>query len=140
MSMQIDLRRDSDLLRVCATGKFSLEEAKRTFLEMMEAVALHGIKRVLFDGRTITGDPETMERFYYGEYAAQRVAEYQRRNASGAPRFAYVLRAPVLDRARFGETVAVNRGMVVKAFDSLEEALEWLEIPSPNKRDAGEGK
>jgi hypothetical protein len=124
---------DSGLLKVHATGKFSLEEAQRTFLEMMEAVALHRTERVLFDGRTIQGNPRTMERFYYGEFAAETVAQYRERGVSPGTRFAYVLKEPVLDPHRFGETVAVNRWMRLKVFDSLEEALEWLAPGSANK-------
>src|SRR3974390_3216180 len=71
--MRLDMRPDSDLLRVDVTGDFSLDEAKRTFLEMMEAVAFHRTTRVLVDGRTVKGNPEPMERFYYGEFAAQTV-------------------------------------------------------------------
>jgi hypothetical protein len=130
MSMRIEMLPDSDLLKVQATGEFSLEEAKRTFLEIMDGVALHRSKRVLVDGRTITGDPGTIERFYYGEFAAQTVARYEERGVSPATPFAYVLIEPVLDAQKFGETVAVNRGMRVKVSDNLEEALEWLGIPS----------
>jgi hypothetical protein len=126
MSMQLVIRPESDLLRIDATGEFSLEEAKRNFLETMEAVALHKPKAVLFDGQAVTGNPQTMERFYCGEFAAQTALDYALRSASAAPRFAYVFREPVLDPKRFGETVALNRGMVVKVCDNLEEALEWL--------------
>ena len=126
MSMCQEIRPDSDLLRVCVTGEFALEEAKRTFLEIMDAVALHKTKKVLFDGRTITGNPRTIERFYYGEFAAATAAHYLAQSASVAPRFAFVLREPVLDPERFGETVAVNRGMLIKVYDNLEEALAWL--------------
>jgi len=133
MSLQQYMRPDSGLLRVRATGKFSLEEAQRTFLEMMEAVALHKTERVLFDGRTITGNPRTMERFYYGEFAATTVAQYRERGMSPVTRFAYVLREPVRDPKKFGETVAVNRWMRLKVFDNLEEALEWLGPDSAGK-------
>jgi hypothetical protein len=34
----------------------------------------------------------------------------------------------MLDPDRFGELVAVNRGMDVKAFQSPEEALHWLGV------------
>src|SRR5215472_6791739 len=124
MSMRQDMRPDSDLLRVRATGEFSLGEAKRLFVEMMEAVAAHGSKRVLVDGRAITGDPRTIERFYYVEFAAQTIAQYQERGVFFATPFAYVLREPVLDPARFGETVALNRALNFKAFDNTENALE----------------
>ncbi len=140
MSMLLEIRAESGLLNVDAMGKFSLEEAKRTFLEMLEAVALHKTEKVLFDGRKLIGKPKTMERFYYGEFAAQTVADYAERGVSRTTQFAYVLREPVLDPQRLGEDVAVNRGMVVKAFDSLEDALQWLGIAPANKPDAGDGK
>ena len=56
-----------------------------------------------------------------------------------AIQFAYVLKEPVLDPERFGKTVAVNRGMLVKTFDNLEDALGWLEIALANKRDGADG-
>jgi hypothetical protein len=121
-------------------GEFSLKEAKRSFLEMLDAVARYKVKKVLFDGRSITGNPETMERFYYGEFAAKAVIEYSDRGVARTTQFAYVLEYPVLDPGRFGETVAVNRGMHVKVFDNLEDALEWLGIAPADKPDAGDGK
>ena len=42
------------------------------------------------------------------------------------PRFAYILHAPLGDPARLGETVAVNRGMILKVFENPEDAIEWL--------------
>lgn len=140
MSMLLEIRPESGLLKVGARGRFSLKEAKQTFLEMIEAVALYKTKKVLFDGRKLTGKPETIERFYYGEFAAQTVANFAERGVSRATQFAYVLSERVLDSRRFGETVAVNRGMFVKAFDSLEDALEWLGIAPDNKPDEGDGK
>lgn len=128
LRMRLDIQPVSGFLKVVATGDFSLEEAKRTFLQMLEAVVLHKGKKVLFDGRKLMGNPETMERFYYGQFAAQSVVEFAEKGVSPATPFAYVLGEPVLDPARFGETVAVNRGMTVKAFDNPEEALQWLGI------------
>ena len=117
-----------------------MEEAEQMFVEMMEAIALHRTKRVLIDGRAVTGDPRTMERFYYSEFAAQTVAQYGERGVSFSTPFAYVLREPVLEPERFGETVAVNRGLCLKAFDNVEEALEWLGGGSGDKPGAGGGK
>jgi len=57
---------------------------------------------------------ELMERFYYGEFAARTVMYYFV-DSLRSPLFAYVLKEPVLDLRRFGETVAVNRGMQVRA-------------------------
>jgi hypothetical protein len=138
MDIILEIRPESGFLNVGAMGEFSLQEAKRTFLEMLEAVARYKVKKVLFDGRRLTGAPETIERFYYGEFAANSV-KFKDRGGSADTKFAYVLKEPVLDPQRFGETVAVNRGMLVMAFDNPEDALGWLGIAPPNKPDAGDG-
>ena len=139
MSMKFELCPESDFLKVVVMGEFSLEEATRTFLEMLEAVARHKVMKVLFDGRGIAGEPKTMERFYHGEFAAQSVANFATRGVSRATRFAYIPDEPVLDPRRFGETVAVNRGMLIKTFDNLEDALGWLGAAPASKLDAGDG-
>ena len=41
--MKLEVCPDSGFLRVGAVGEFSLGEARRTFLEMLEAVALHKV-------------------------------------------------------------------------------------------------
>ena len=141
MSMKLEICLESGFLRVGAVGEFSLREAKRTFLEMLDAVARHKVRKVLFDGRGLVGEPETMERFYYGEFAAKAVAKSaDHGKLSRSTQFGYVLEEPVLDPQRFGETVAVNRGMIVKVFDNLQDALGWLGILPANKPDAGDGK
>ena len=119
------------LLTVDARGEFSLEEAKGAFVEMLAAVAQHRAEKVLLDARNVKGKPEDIERFYYGEFAAnetRRLVIEQRI----VPRFAYVIHEPLRDPQRFGETVAVNRGMNIKVFENLEGAFEWLEC-TPNK-------
>jgi hypothetical protein len=127
MGMSIAMSAGSGLLRVVARGEFSLPGAQRTFLEMLDAVVRHKAEKALFDGRELEGDPGTIQRFLYGEFAAEAVARYVREHGiPRAPQFAYVLQEPLLDPQRFGETVAVNRGMWVKAFDNLEDALGWL--------------
>ena len=90
-------------------------------------------------GGDLPGAPEAIERFYYGEFAAASVWKFKDRGVPPATKFAYVLKEPVLDPQRSGETVAVNRGMLVLAFDNLEDALRWLGIAPANKPDAGDG-
>jgi hypothetical protein len=138
MSMILETHAEPGFLHVEATGNFSLEEAKRTFREMLEDVVRHKVKKVLFDGRKLTGNPTTMERFYYGEFVANAVTRLGDRGVSPATRFAYVLTEPILDPRRFGESVAVNRGMFVKAFDNLEDALGWLRIAPAKKPETGD--
>ena len=108
-----------------ASGEFSLEDAKQAFLELLKAIAQYQAEKILFDGRNVKGKPGDLERFYYGEFAAREthriVVEHKI-----VPRFAYVMHEPLRDPTRLGETIAVNRGMNVKSFETLEDAIEWL--------------
>jgi hypothetical protein len=137
MSLSLRICAGSGLLRVIATGEFSLEEAERTFLEILAAVARHKAKKILLDGRAVRGEPKSIQRFLYGDFVAHAFMSYMmERPVPPAPQFAYVLQEPVLDPQRFGETVAVNRGMWVKVFDNLEDALGWLRVAPADKPDA----
>jgi len=118
------------ILIVSAEGEFSLEAAKSTFLDIIDAIEHNQSERVLLDGREIDGNPTVIERFYYGEFVADSVDRLrQSPNYEGPPTFGYVLREPMLDPLRLGETVAVNRGVSLKAFEALDEAIKWLDIP-----------
>jgi len=128
ITLQVD--HDRGLVCVVYSGQFDLVEAQRTFDEILAAVVENHLKKVLVDGRQIVGDPEPLERFYYGRYVADAVAKAVNRSRIEVPRFAYVLKEPVLDPKRFGETVAVNRGTRVKAFDDLKQAEWWLGVPT----------
>ena len=102
---------------------------------MLEAVARYKAEKVLLDGRTLTGKPEDLERFFYGEFAAKAAIRLLKDHGIAA-KFAYVLSVPIRDPRRLGETVAVNRGMNVKVFEAPEDALKWL--TSIRKIEAGD--
>jgi hypothetical protein len=140
MSMMLTMSGESGLLHASVTGNFSLVEAQRTFVEILEAVARSKVEKVLFDGRGITGNPDTMQRFYYGEFVAEAIGRFATNGVSRSTRFAYVLEEPVRDPERFGENVAVNRGMDVKTFDNDQDALGWLRTPPANKAAAGDAR
>jgi len=138
MGMILRTSAETGLLCAIVSGEFSLEEAKRIFLEILDAAARHRTEKILIDGRELKGKPSTIQRFLYGEFAAHAVAKsIKELGLSRASQFAYVLQEPVLDPRRFGETVAVNRGMWVKVFDNLEDALGWLRLAPAKKPDAG---
>jgi hypothetical protein len=127
MAMILTLKREGDLLRATVLGEFSLEQAKKNFLEVLDAAVLYDSRRVLFDGRCVTGFPDGPDRYFYGEFAAHSLWDRIARGLVGRPpTFAFVLSPPVLDPERFGMKVAQNRGMRVKAFDNLEDAMAWL--------------
>ena len=126
-SIKVDQERR--LLQVVYSGSFLLPDAEAHFQDIMANVVEHKLKKVLVDGRQLVGNPEPLERFYYGKYVAETVMQTVNRTGIDVPRFAYVLHEPVLDPKRFGETVAVNRGMRIKAFDDIKKAEWWLGVP-----------
>lgn len=131
-NLKVKLKVDHErrLLYVLYSGAFSLRDAETTFLEILAAMVEHKLKKVLVDGRQVVGNPESLERFFYGRYVADSVAITVNRTKIEVPRFAYVLKEPLLDPKRFGETVAVNRGMRVRVFDDMKQAEWWLGIPA----------
>jgi hypothetical protein len=130
MELKVQDRADIGLLYATLSGDFSLAEAKRTFLQILAAVERHQAGKVLVDGRGVTGKLTAMERFHYGEFVAATVLDMRLKVGMCDPRFSFVLVEPVLDPDRLGETVAVNRGLHVRAFDNLDDALGWLDIES----------
>ena len=128
MSRQHSIHFESGLLRVDVSGEFSLEDAKQGFLELLGAVVQYKAETILVDGRDVKGNPKDIERFYYGEFAARETRRIVVEHKI-VPRFAYVLHEPLRDPGRLGETVAVNRGMILKVFDTSEDAIEWLNSP-----------
>ena len=125
-SVQFDA--NNSLLRMGFDGPFSLAEAQSQFIDTLGSVVKHQAKKVLMDGRAVTGEPRILQRFLYGEFVANAVLDLSARGLAPAPQFAYVLLEPVLDPGRLGQTVALNRGMNVKMFDNERQAEQWLGI------------
>lgn len=123
--MQLATSLEGGIFRAVAAGAFALDEAKEQFVRLLDAVADHRAAAVLFDGRELVGEPQVIDRFLYGEFAAAAYARHKVIQGMST-RFAYVLREPVLDPRRFGESVAARQGMEVKAFDDVAAALAWL--------------
>ena len=137
--MKANISARPENLHVVVSGEFSLDEAKRTFLEMLDGVQKYGIRKVLLDGRDITGEPLLIERFYYGQFAADNISTLITEGWTGeGPQIAYVLEEPVLDWLRFGEMVMRNRGVNARAFDNTDEAVAWLGLASEDAAAADE--
>lgn len=125
MGMTVTITPEPDVMRVTIAGEFSFEEATRSFLEIVDAVAEQRCEKIIVDGRALTGEPEFIERFFYGEFTAESCVNSLYKKGI-IPMFAFVLRKPILDPRRFGQIVANNRGMLVKLFENPVEAIDWL--------------
>jgi hypothetical protein len=126
--MITEIKVDTELLSVYTAGRASLEELKQNFLDILAAVIEHKRQKVLFDGREIKGKFTETARFDYASFIADQVAHSSEPLITRTTRFAFVLHPAALGPQRFGETVALNRGMNLKAFEDREEALRWLGV------------
>lgn len=131
MTIDLNPRLEAGYLHVDMSGEFSLDEAKRTFVQILKGVAQYKVTKVLIDGRKVTGEVKIHERFDHGQFAAEMFREFVKHGVPPETKFARVLNYPVLDKNRLGQIVAQNRGMNIKVTDSLAEACEWLGIVPP---------
>jgi len=135
MSMQIRGTPSGDFIYIRAEGEFSLDEATRTFSMALDMMMANDSHRVLFDGRSVVGEPTAVERYYYAAFASDAVNMLRDLGwLYDPPQFAYVLLEPVLDPLRLGQTVAKKRDMRVKAFDDLDDAIRWLHVAPEHAR------
>jgi len=135
MSVDLEFEMRQEYLYVNVTGVFAIAEACRSFSRILEAASPYGATKILVDCLQFNGNPNTLERYTYGEFIAEEVLRCQ----ALSWKFAYVGKPPLLDKGRFTELVANNRGIDGKAFDNIEDALDWLGIASTNKT-SGQGE
>ncbi|HMU90315.1 MAG TPA: STAS/SEC14 domain-containing protein [Pseudomonadales bacterium] len=124
--MDVEIVLKEKFLHVRASGHYSLDEMNAMSRAMFAALQQHPRASCLIDCSQVTGSPTLNERFEWPRFTARLIEDLpaiQRQT-----RFAFVASEPFLDPGRFGETVAVNRGVNVVATDSLDEALRWLGV------------
>ncbi len=123
MSIEVAVVVEDEYLCLRCTGLCSPAEVKMLISRTVDAVLEHRKSRVLIDANGVTGDLSTMERFDCSVFLAE---EINLRALGKLAKITVVAKEPPLDPQRFGETVAVNRGVNVKAFTVLDEAIAWL--------------
>jgi len=101
-------------------GEFKQGAAEELFEKAFLITEQSDRYAVLVDVRNVTGNPpSSMERFHIGVF----VAKLRFLNVC----MALVGNSPLIDIQRFGETVALNRGAWVGAFNDYDAAVVWLE-------------
>ena len=125
MKIRYEVKKAADHTRVDAAGEFDVADARQVLAAAIEAALRHQHRKILVDCRQVTGTPSTLQRFEW----AESVTRFYHRERSGVViRMAIVGVEPLIDRDRFGQSIAQNRGLPVKITTKLEEALSWLEI------------
>jgi hypothetical protein len=100
------------------TGEFSQAAGKQCIDAMVEACRWLKISKALLDCRKMTGEIEILEGFM--------VAQYGGKMRGFLTKTALVGREDQMFPDNFVENVAVNRGVNLKIFTDIEEAIAWL--------------
>jgi len=122
MSMQSSFEAKSSYLHISCSGTFDLAEAGRVFQQAFDVAAQQHLLKVLVDIRSVDGDVSTMDRYAIGDFIARQYLQH------AGIKVGVVGAEPLVHSARFGATVARNRGAFFKAATDLNEVLEWLDI------------
>lgn len=126
--MKIQIEPKKQYLYVHLTGIFELNAAKECSIQFLDAADDFDLFVILVDALSLEGELSTMERFHYAEFMARKSREHKVTQKFDNLRIAYVAKLPIVDPQKFGETVATNRGMLVKATTDFKEAYEWLGV------------
>ena len=120
MKLEYEVAIEPDCVLLTCTGLATVDRVVEAFERAAELARAEKSRAALVDIRgTQFEQPGTLERFDLGT----RTAELLRRHHV---RLAVVGDEPTVDPARFGETVAVNRGAMMRVFTDLESARRWL--------------
>ena len=125
--LRLDVELRAGYLRGAISGEFELASALDAYRAMLQAAARHRQPRMLLDCTRVTGEMTANDRMAFGVFMAE---EQQRMSAQlpGAPQVAILAAPPIMDPGRFTQAVANNRGVKMRASDSLPELLSWLGV------------
>lgn len=121
MDYKLDIIENDEYVTAKLTGvrrpSNLLEAAAETTAYCMEK----GIHHLFIDIRGMSGGLDTIETY---EVAGQELPRQP--NAKRLIRSVILDHAENIERIRFFETVAINRGLIVKVFDDKDAAERWL--------------
>lgn len=114
-----EVRGDYALFR--PTGQCTLKQAVDWVTSAIAFAREQRIRKLLAVTSDLSGfqSPSVGERYYFIKEWAQA--------ARGFVRLAIVARPEMIDREKFGVTVAANSGLISDIFVSEQEALAWLQ-------------
>ncbi len=118
---------NNSYLSVTVSGHFSLSEAKIMYTDALEYLLENHLSKLFFDVFKVKGEITTMDRYYFGEFAAFESLKYM---GKGLKKIAVSIcgEEPIIDPQRFGEIVARNRGLNLKVTTDKNESLQFLGV------------
>ena len=126
MGLSVKSEPKDGYLLIIVSGEYGSPPIPEVIDRVLDHCKEHKPSKVLVDIRPMTGNIPAMDRFYFGEVFSGRFYEEKKRGNISHIRFAFIGHYPIVDPNKFGETVAVNRGMTLKVTTDLKEALDWI--------------
>jgi len=141
MTLRVDLQPRDTYLAVFLTGSFEPGDVQTHLIkQVLDACAELRLSRILLDLRPVQGELSTMDRWNHFEFLAHQIRDYSASGRLRGLRLAYLGTPSQVDSQGFGETVAVNRGIDLRATTELEEALSFLGVDRAHKTGGGGSK
>ena len=119
--MKIDLKVYNNFVLFTHSGSETDEEGKVFFDQFKQISSETGIKKILVDIRKFRKKLSNMETYEYAVSLANTMRGFT---------IATVQNEDLYDPKKFGENVAVNRGLNLRVFQTMEEAYDWLDVQS----------
>ena len=119
MPSQLHIVKARDFIRLNSNGTLDFENSRKMLTQIAQAQLQGGIDRAVLDLRGSEGKLTITD--IYKLAMVFRDAGPHRDD-----RLALVVRHHKLDRADFFASLAASQGIFVAAFDSYEEAIDWL--------------
>ncbi len=128
MALNFTIELQPGYLLMTYEGNYEPSLADGFTSEVVGACEKHQPSQLLVDYRKVEGLMATMDRYNLASVFAKKYLEGKLSGKIQNCRFALVGNLPLVDPKRFGETVANNRGINLKVFTDMAEALEWLGV------------
>jgi hypothetical protein len=118
MPDEVKVREDLGITWVESSGPVSMEDLLGSLAQVVKIHRERGIARALVNAAGETSLPGTTQLHEFGSELARQARSI---------RFAIVVSRVVKEDLVFAETVMQNRGVVIRVFDSVQPALDWLQ-------------
>lgn len=124
MSVDIEISLMPDYISLNCSGTCgSVSELNSVFQRAVALARDHRRRKILILANEVTGELTTQDRYVGASFLSEQVFQ--------APEWisaiAVVGQPPLIDPARFGETVARNRGINGRVFTDVDEAVGWID-------------
>jgi hypothetical protein len=131
MGIEYKLEIKKDYLHLIGKGPYNPSEIPVLIHQVIEACEKCKPSKFLLDFLSVQGELSTMDRFHLAANFAVKYIGGRMAGKFPACKFATVGKPPLFDPKKFGETVALNRGVYVRNFGEIRKALDWLEVEPP---------